>query len=84
MVASMSAAAAAPDEKPSLVLQSLEKAEREANQARLDVVAARRRVEKFTAYTQRLAEEEACLMEAEIQSGAATMKRWRDEAHDCS
>ena len=61
------------------MLQALEKAEREAQQAQRTVDAARRRIDQFTSYTKRLAEDQN-KMETEIQTGAAKMKEWRDEA----
>ena len=71
MVASMSAAVSdsSSGTRPSLVFQSLEKAEREAAMAQQSVDAARKRMRRFTSYSTRLSEE-AERMEREVAEGA--------------
>ena len=78
MVAGMSAAASdAADARPSLVFQSLEKAEKEALMAKKSADNARRRLAQFTAYTTRLKDDQNKMAE-EIESGAKTMMAWRE------
>ena len=78
MVASMSAAASdAADVRPSLVFQSLEKAEKEALMAKRSADNARKRLTQFTAYTKRLKEDQNKMAD-EIEAGAKTMMAWRE------
>ena len=78
MVASLSAAAADTSSKPSVVFQSLEKAEREARAAQDTVNAARKRIASFTSYEKRILED-AHHMEEMMHEGAKAMLQWREK-----